>query len=371
MSKNKNKNKNKSFNLKEKMETTSKNNNWYDFFYDNFINFLSILITSIIACNLIFLIHIPKEISLPTDICSYPYADEKRYNKTGESIFNLAEPYNLESDNKNNFANCETHYKINEQDEYLKDMYESLKYKNQSLFYKFLQNIYRGGHAFRSYHTGAENIPMQHSAWHMRAYLMVHRNFRDFLGAVFDNLYSFSDNNSYCKSTLFIICYILVFLIHFGGFGYLILSLFLGFALLLYCTEMLFGGSPGIFAVGFTPIGFLLTPITCIASVIGVTMSALWLYYKSLLVSSSRKVILCLLKNNGYLITLAFGLAIVFSAFKNLNKINAMVMLILFIIMGFQTFRLHINKCKDLGKEYICDSQKFFDSVKKVRNMNK
>lgn len=367
----KNKNKNKSFSLKEKIETTNMNNNWYNFFYENFMNFLLILITSIIACNLIFLIHVPKEITLPTDICSYPYVDEKRYKEFNEAIFNLAEPYNLETNNEDNFARCKEPYKITEEDEYLKDMYESLKYKNQSMFYTFLQNLYRAGHAFRSYHTGAENIALQHSAWHMRAYLMVHRNFRKFLGGIFDTLYSFSDNNSYCKSTLFIICYILVFLIHFVGFGYLILGLFQGFALLLYCTEMLFGGSPGIFWTGFTPIGFLLTWITGIATVIGVTMSALWLYYKSLVVSSSRKVILCLLKNNGYLITLVFGLAIVLSAFKNLNKINAMVMLILFIIMGFQTFRLHINKCKDLGKEYVCDSQKFFDSVKNVRAMNK
>ena len=63
-------------------------------------------------------------------------------------------------------------------------------------------------------------------------------------------------------------------------------------------------------------------------------------------------------------------MAIVYSAFQHLNKFSAMTMLVLFLIMGFKTLKMHFNNCKDLGKGYVCDSEKFFNSVQKLRSYN-
>ena len=257
-----------------------------------------------------------------------------------------------------------------ETDNYLKTMYDKLKYKNQSLFYSFLQNLYRGGHAFRNYLDGTQNVPLQHTAWHMRAFMMVHRNFRKYLGAIFDMLYSFSVPDSYCKTVLFMVTFVLVFLIHFAGIGWLLLGGTYVFAIILYCAEMAFGGAPGVFGLGLTPFGGFGTFIFGLAVCASVSVSGLWLYYKCLLVAQSRKVIFCLLRNNGCIITILFGMAIVYSAFQHLNKFSAMTMLVLFLIMGFKTLKMHFNNCKDLGKGYVCDSEKFFNSVQNLRSYN-
>ena len=368
MSKNK---KNKSFSLKKKLDSTNMNNDWYDFFFDCFLYLLVIFITALISCNLIFLIHIPKEIVLPIDVCRFPYTDEKRYGGTGTSpIYNLAE--HTEISNEGDFDVCAVpkYSTSGEADNYLKTMYDKLKYKNQSLFYSFLQNLYRGGHAFRNYLDGTQNIPLQHTAWHMRAFMMVHRNFRKYLGAIFDMLYSFSDPGSYCKTVLFMVTFVLVFLIHFAGIGWLLLGGTYVFAIILYCAEMAFGGAPGVFGLGLTPFGGFGTFIFGLAVCASVSVSGLWLYYKCLLVAQSRKVIFCLLRNNGCIITILFGMAIVYSAFQHLNKFSAMTMLVLFLIMGFKTLKMHFNNCKDLGKGYVCDSEKFFNSVQNLRSYN-
>ncbi len=359
--------KNKSFSLKEKLNSTNMNNKWYEFFYDCLIYLLVIFITAVLACNLIFLIHIPKELVLPTDVCRYPYTEEKRYRgKEASPIYNLMEP--TETTGKDDFVPCEPPYEIIERDPYLKKMYDKLKYKNQSLFYSFLQNLYRGGYAFKDYLNGYEAVPLQHSAWHMRAFMMVHVNFRKYLGSIFDMLYSFSDSDSYCKTVLFIITFFLVFCIHFLGIGWLLLGGVYIFAIILYIAEMILGGAPGTLGLGLTPFGGMLSWLAGFAAVGSVTVSGLWLYYKCLLVAPSRKVIFCLLQNNGYILTLLFGMAIVYSAFQHLNKFSAITMLIVFLIMGFKTLMLHFERCG--GKGWECDSKQFFKSIEKIREDN-